>query len=323
MKDFLSDKKAVLAGVVSAVVLTVMRIIQLISCTEYPSLLYAQGCEVFNTVFSALLVLSAVVISICAYFDAKNANISYATDLSAKSCNVFGVVMIIAGAVWILPVINDFSSGSVGFTTITSLACCVAFLISGMSMMISAKIVPAQCISAIFIIINYLIVAVRFYLSSPIITSMPQKLMMMLFYVLTVLFWINAGRFLCGAEKKLTRTALIASGYFCSASAVAYIISCYVLLAVDSEKWAVIAQNSPETLPDLEIMVTALVPALLAAVVQFSKKRESTDEPEQTAFENVSVNTAAESADTEDTENGAESTESKEAQDDMQDDTQD
>ncbi|MFR2154949.1 MAG: hypothetical protein ACLS48_10130 [[Eubacterium] siraeum] len=48
-------------------------------------------------------------------------------------------------------------------------------------------------------------------------------------------------------------------GLFRSASAVAHIISCYVLLAVDSEKWAVIAQNSPETLPDLEIMVTALV----------------------------------------------------------------
>lgn len=320
MKDFLSDKKAVLAGAVSAVVLTVMRIVQLISCTEYPSLLYAQGCEVFNTMFSVLLVLSAVVISICAYFDAKNANISYAADLSAKSCNVFGVIMIIAGAVWILPVINDFSYGSVGFTTITSLACCIAYLIGGMSMMASAKIVPAHCISAIFIIINYLIVAVKFYLSSPIITSMPQKLMMMLFYVLTVLFWINAGRFLCGAEKKLTRTALIASGYFCSASAVAYIISCYVLLAVDSEKWAVIAQNSPETLPDLEIMVTALVPALLAAVVQFSKKREATGEPELAASENISVSTEAESTDTEDTENG---TESNETQDDMQDDTQD
>lgn len=320
MKDFLSNKKAVLAGAVSAVVLTVMRIIQLISCTEYPSLLYAQGCEVFNTMFSVLLVLSAVVISICAYFDAKNANISYAADLSAKSCNVFGVIMIIAGAVWILPVINDFSYGSVGFTTITSLACCIAYLIGGMSMMASAKIVPAHCISAIFIIINYLIVAVKFYLSSPIITSMPQKLMMMMFYVLTVLFWINAGRFLCGAEKKLTRTALIASGYFCSASAVAYIISCYVLLAVDSEKWAVIAQNSPETLPDLEIMITALVPALLVAVVQFSKKREATGEPEQTASENISVSTEAESTDTENTENG---TESNETQDDMQNDTQD
>ena len=313
MKGFLSDKKAVLAGAVSAVVLTVMRIIQLISCTEYPSLLYANGCEAFNTVLNVLLIISAAVISILAYFDAKNAKVT------AAGSNIFGIIMIIAGAVWILPVINDFSSGSVGFTTITSLACCIAYLVGGMSMMASAKIVPAHCISAIFIIINYLIVAVKFYLSSPIITGMPQKLMMMLFYVLTVLFWINAGRFLCGAEKKLTRTALIASGYFCSASAVAYIISCYVLLAVDSEKWAVIAQNSPETLPDLEIMVTALVPALLAAVVQFSKKREATGEPEQTAFENVSVSTEAESTDTEDTENG---TASEEAQDDMQDDTQ-
>ena len=316
MKGFLSDKKAVLAGAVSAVVLTEMRIIQLVSCTEYPSLLYANGCEAFNTVFNVLLIISAAVISILAYFDVKNAKVTAAGELSEKGSNIFGIIMIIAGAVWILPVINDFSYGSVGFTTITSLACCIAYLIGGMSMMASAKIVPAHCISAIFIIINYLIVAIKFYLSSPIITGMPQK---MLFYVLTVLFWINAGRFLCGAEKKLTRTALIASGYFCSASAVAYIISCYVLLAVDSEKWAVIAQNSPETLPDLEIMVTALVPALLAAVVQFSKKRAATGEPEQTAFENVSVSTAEESTDAEDTENG---TASEEAQDDMQDDTQ-
>lgn len=159
MKGFLSDKKAVLAGAVSAVVLTVMRIIQLVSCTEYPSLLYANGCEAFNTVFNVLLIISAAVISILAYFDVKNAKVTAAGELSEKGSNIFGIIMIIAGAVWILPVINDFSYGSVGFTTITSLACCIAYLIGGMSMMASAKIVPAHCISAIFIIINYLIVA--------------------------------------------------------------------------------------------------------------------------------------------------------------------
>lgn len=279
MKGILSDKKAISAGIASAVVLTVLRIIQLISCTEYPSLLYAQGCEVFNTVFNILLILSAAVISICAFSDAKNARIKTADEISVKGCNVFGAIMILAGAVWILPVISDFSAGSVGFATITALACCAAYIIGGMAMMMSSKIVPAQCISAVFIIVNYLIVAVKFYLSSPIITGMPQKTMMMLFYVLTLIFWINTGRFMCGGEKKLTRTALTASGYFCTASVLAYIISCYVLLAADSEKWANIAQNSPETLPDLEIIVTAVVPALLAAVIQFSKKRpaENTD----------------------------------------------
>ena len=85
-----------------------------------------------------------------------------------------------------------------------------------------------------------------------------------------------------------------------------------------AKKWAVIAQYS-SNLPDLKYRLPFLWPALLAAVVQFSKKREATGEPEQTAFENVSVSTAAESTDTEDTENG---TASEEAQDDMQDDTQ-
>lgn len=296
MKGLLSDKKAFLAGIVSAVVLSVMRIMQLISCTEYPSLLYAQGSEVFNTVFSILLILSAVVISILAYSDVKHAKAGTAAELSEKGCNVFGIVMILAGAVWILPVISDFSAGTVGLGTIISLACCVAYLVGGMTMMSTSKIVPAHCISAIFIIINYLIVAVKFYLASPIITGMPQKITMMMFYVLTILFWINLGRFMCGGEKKLTRTALVASGYFCTASALAHVIGCYALLAADSEKWAVIAQNSPETLPDLEIMVTALVPAVLAAVVQFSKKRETVSDGDA-----VSENATEEIADTTDT----------------------
>lgn len=296
MKGLLSDKKAFLAGIVSAVVLSVMRIMQLISCTEYPSLLYAQGSEVFNTVFSILLILSAVVISILAYSDVKHAKAGTAAELSEKGCNVFGIVMILAGAVWILPVISDFSAGTVGLGTIISLACCVAYLVGGMTMMSTSKIVPAHCISAIFIIINYLIVAVKFYLASPIITGMPQKITMMMFYVLTILFWINLGRFMCGGEKKLTRTALVASGYFCTASALAHVIGCYALLAADSEKWAVIAQNSPETLPDLEIMVTALVPAVLAAVVQFSKKRETVSDSDA-----VSENATEEIADTTDT----------------------
>lgn len=296
MKGLLSDKKAFLAGIVSAVVLSVMRIMQLISCTEYPSLLYAQGSEVFNTVFSILLILSAVVISVLAYSDVKHAKAGTAAELSEKGCNVFGIVMILAGAVWILPVISDFSAGTVGLGTIISLACCVAYLVGGMTMMSTSKIVPAHCISAIFIIINYLIVAVKFYLASPIITGMPQKITMMMFYVLTILFWINLGRFMCGGEKKLTRTALVASGYFCTASALAHVIGCYALLAADSEKWAVIAQNSPETLPDLEIMVTALVPAVLAAVVQFSKKRETVSDGDA-----VSENATEEIADTTDT----------------------
>lgn len=296
MKGLLSDKKAFLAGIISAVVLSVMRIMQLISCTEYPSLLYAQGSEVFNTVFSILLILSAVVISVLAYSDVKHAKAGTAAELSEKGCNVFGIVMILAGAVWILPVISDFSAGTVGLGTIISLACCVAYLVGGMTMMSTSKIVPAHCISAIFIIINYLIVAVKFYLASPIITGMPQKITMMMFYVLTILFWINLGRFMCGGEKKLTRTALVASGYFCTASALAHVIGCYALLAADSEKWAVIAQNSPETLPDLEIMVTALVPAVLAAVVQFSKKRETVSDGDA-----VSENATEEIADTTDT----------------------
>ena len=270
MKGILSDKKAISAGIISAVILTVLRIIQLNIGTEYPSNLYAAGSVTLNTVYNILLIVSAAAISVLAFFDVKNTQTKTAEELSEKSCTAIGIVMILAGAAWILPVINDFSAGTVGIYTITSLAGCIAYLAGGMTVMSSSKIVPAQCISAVFIIINYLIVAVKFYLGSPIITGMPQKLMLMLFYILTILFWINMGRFMCGGEKKFTRTALIASGYFCGACSAAYLISCFALAATDAEKWAQLLDT-----PDLELIITAFVPAALAGIVQFSKKRAS------------------------------------------------
>ena len=208
--------------------------------------------------------------------------------------------MILAGAAWILPVINDFSAGTVGIYTITSLAGCIAYLAGGMTIMSSSKIVPAQCVSAVFIIINYLIVAVKFYLGSPIITGMPQKLMLMLFYILTILFWINMGRFMCGGEKKFTRTALIASGYFSGACSAAYLISCFALAVTDSEKWTQLIDA-----PDLELIITAFVPAALAGIVQFSKKAvpaitDDASVPKQDVV-SASEETAAES-DTQDAE---------------------
>lgn len=299
MKGILSDKKAISAGIISAALLTVLRMIQLSSGTEYPSNLYAAGSEALNTVYNILLIVSATAISILAFFDIKNARVKTADELSEKSCAAVGIVMILAGAAWILPVINDFSAGTVGIYTITSLAGCIAYLAGGMTIMSSSKIVPAQCISAVFIIINYLIVAVRFYLGSPIITGMPQKLMLMLFYILTILFWINMGRFMCGGEKKFTRTALIASGYFSGACSAAYLISCFALAAADAEKWAQLID-----VPDLELIITAFVPAVLAGIVQFSKKRVSAQADDANDTEqnvDASEGTAPES-DTQDTE---------------------
>lgn len=299
MKGILSDKKAISAGVISAVVLTVLRIIQLNTGTEYPSNLYAAGSEVLNAVYHILLIASAVAVSILAFFDVKSSRPKTAAELSAKSCTAVGIVMILAGAAWILPVINDFSAGTVGIYTITSLAGCIAYLAGGMTIMSSSKIVPAQCVSAVFIIINYLIAAVKFYLGSPIITGMPQKLMLMLFYILTILFWINMGRFMCGGEKKFTRTALIASGYFSGACSAAYLISCFALAVTDSEKWTQLVDA-----PDLELIITAFVPAVLAGIVQFSKRTvpaitDDASVPKQDV--SASEGTAAES-DTQDAE---------------------
>ena len=78
------------------------------------------------------------------------------------------------------------------------------------------------------------------------------------------------GRFMCGGEKKFTRTALIASGYFSGACSAAYLISCFALALTNAEKWAQLIDT-----PDLELIITAFVPAVLAGIVQFSKKRVS------------------------------------------------
>ena len=268
MKAIFSDKKAVTAGIAAAVILTVLRIFQLMNGTEYPSNLYAAGGDMLNTAYNVLLILSAAVISVLAFFDSKNARAKKAEELSVKSCNAVGVIMILGGAALILPAVNDFSAGTVDLFTFCSLACCAAYVIGGMSIMMNSKIVPAHCVSAIFIIANYLLTAVKFYLDNPIITGMPQKLMLMLFYILTTLFWINMGRFISGGEKRFTRTALIASGYFSGACSAAYLISCFTLSVVDGEKWLQLIDA-----PDLELIMTAFVPAAIAAVVQFSAKR--------------------------------------------------
>ncbi len=268
MKALFSDKKAVTAGIAAAVILSVLRTLQLLNATEYPSNLYAAGSDMLNMAYNILLVLSAVAICVLAFFDSKHARVKKAEELSIKGCNAVGVIMILGGAAWILPAVNDFSAGAVDLFTVCSLACCAAYVIGGMSIMMKSKIVPAHCVSAIFIIANYLLTAVKFYLDNPIITGMPQKLMLMLFYILTTLFWINMGRFICGGEKKLTRTALIASGYFSGACSAAYLVSCFALAAIDGEKWLQLADA-----PDLELIMTAFVPAAVAAVVQFSAKR--------------------------------------------------
>lgn len=272
MKAIFSDKKAVTAGIAAAVILSVLRTFQLLNATEYPSNLYSAGSDMLNTAYNILLVLSAAVICVLAFFDSKHSRVKKAEELSAKGCNAVGVIMIIGGSAWIIPAVNDFSTGSVDLFTFCSIACCAAYVIGGMMIMAGSKVVPAHCVSAIFIIANYLLTAVRFYLENPIITGMPQKLMLMLFYILTTLFWINMGRFICGGEKKLTRTALIASGYFSGACSAAYLVSCFALAAVDGEKWLQLSD-----VPDLELIMTAFVPAAVAAVVQFSAKRSTAE----------------------------------------------
>lgn len=85
MKGILSDKKAISAGIISAVVLTVLRIIQLNTGTEYPSNLYAAGSEALNTVYNILLVIAAAAISILAFLDIKGSGAKTADELSKKA----------------------------------------------------------------------------------------------------------------------------------------------------------------------------------------------------------------------------------------------
>ncbi len=268
MTDFLKNKKSAAAAVAFAAVLLVLRCILFDSGVEYPSNLYANGSDMLNLLYNGTLVAALAVISVLAYFDCKNTAAKSAAEISQKGANALGFIMIIGGAALFLPFISSLSNGG-GLLSFAYLAGMAGYIAGGCSMLFGSKISAAHCISAVFIILCYLLFAVAYYLSNAIILGNPQKNAIMIHYVLTVLFWLNTGRYFSSGHKRLTLTAAVSSGFVGGAAAFAYVLSSFVLAAMSPDKWMMLADT-----PDIELIITGFVPCAMAAVMLMCKKRE-------------------------------------------------
>lgn len=283
MTRFIEGKRAVIVSVFFGILFIILRVVQLETAVEFPSGFYAQGSEAFNTVFNILLVIAALAITAASIFDVRKKYIAVSA-MSKKSASAVGIVMILAGAAMSVTVIAGFSAG-IDVSALFTATCCAAYIAGGMTAFIKGRIVPAHCISAIFIIICYLIKAIKYYLDNPIIVGMSNKLLMMAIYVLTVLFWINQGRIMSGGAKKLTGIAASASGLFCGVVSCAYVLGGIVFAAING-----VAMSGPAEIA--ELIISGFTPAAIAVISLFSYKSKTAD---KAADEEI---TEEESADT-------------------------
>lgn len=275
MLQKLKGKYSLISAVFFAVLLSVLRSVQLNYAVEYPTGFYAEGKDWFNIIFIVILVSAAVTITLLTVVDLKGREVTLDApikNLSRRGNAIIGVFMILGGAALSMSVMHDIGTGN-GVLLITDLAGCIAYIVGGFTVIVGVKVVPAHCISAVFIIISYIVKSITYYLANTIIVGMPQKFMTMMFYVLTALFWINCGRVFSGAAKKLTLYATIASGFFCSAAALATNISGFVLALTDGSKWMNLSDTA-----DVELLVTSLIPAAIAfSFLALRKKEDKTE----------------------------------------------
>ncbi len=271
MSRILKERKSVIAAVLALIILTIVRIQVLKDGIDYENSLYAIGKEAINIIYYVLLAVSGAGIVTAAFFDIRGKERIAPDGFAPKYAYIIGIIMIIGGAGAAPTVISGLSTG-MKLYHISALIFLISCIVSGMIMFRSGKIHLAHCIAVMGIVASYLLRAIIYFIEHPLIAKSPQQLMVILFYISSALFWINAGRLISGGEKALSRTAAICFGLFSSASSLAYIISSLAFVLIDSEKWLKLTET-----PDIEIIITAFLPAAIAITLLCAKKGETAD----------------------------------------------
>lgn len=263
----------------AAVLLAAVRLIQLMTGVDVPSGLYTVGADFINILYGVLMVICAAGLAVTAYYDSKR----YDADifsLSSKRQMLLGFFLILAGAAMAATLFGEMSDG-IGFVQIIEIIGTVTLLAFGMTV-ITGGVKVYMCLLAVLLVIVYILRCIFFYVSHPIITGIPQNLMIMAIYVLTLLFWINLGRIISGGEKRLTRTAVIASGLATGCAWFAYVSSSMLLMLFDGEKWLKLAST-----PDLEMIIGGAVPALIALTMLIGAKEIAGEQHNSTKTDTV------------------------------------
>jgi len=284
MTNILKNKKSIIAAAAMSLILIIFRTVQLAAWVEYPSGLEAIGCEAMNLAFNTTMLVFAAVLSVLVCLDIRNTQIKTVNQIPDRAAQIIGVAMIIGGSATALSVITQITASVNNspnanlYILLASITGCAAYIGAGMSAFSSSRIKPSSSIAIVAVIISYLFKCVIFYLSNPIITNIPQRLMLMIFYAVTVVFWMNIGRFFSCGEKRYTLAAVIASGFALGSITLSYSLSGIFLMAIESDKWLSLTNTA-----DAEIFITGLVPSVIAAVLLVFKKRQ--------AEETVEINT--------------------------------
>lgn len=264
--NFVKGKLSLVGAILFTIILSVLRYFQISMGTELPSGFYMQGQEVFNVGFNVILAAVGICTVLAVVFELKEKYGNSKKKISiinkpvvGRAAAVVGVCFILSGASMSISVINGFTS-VITIDTVFSALSCVALIIGGISAFSTSKLSAPLTVTALITIITFLVKAVFYYLDNTVITVMPQKLMMMLYLVVSALFWINLGRMLSGGEKKLTRIAMMSAGFFCGITTFANSVSTIIFAAVNPEKWDMLTD-----LPDIEFMITGVTAAVIAA----------------------------------------------------------
>ena len=267
MVKILTKARTLITAIIAMIVLTVSRVLVMLNGIDYsnPNGLFSREGDIYNIIFYILLAVSAVAIIVTAWLDTRDPEKAYVTEIKDGRMTAIGGSMIAVGAVEALAVMSEFAAGLNIFSLFVIIGC-ICFVVGGVIIASAKEMTPLHSLPVAFIILSYVAQAIRFYMNNPLISKIPQKLMLMGFLISTAFFWVYFGRMLSGDKKPYTRIMAVSVGYFSTAMTVAYIASSFILLGVDAQKWMKLTN-----IPGIVLIPAAVVPSVIATIILFSR----------------------------------------------------
>lgn len=234
--------------------------------TEFPSQFFTTDGIVMSVILLVFPLVSAVALYLCAV---ERHVVRWIQDLSYAASSVRGnvcaITFIIYGASMLIPFINAFSSG-MDFYAVLSLISAVSVIAMGMFLLAKNKFHPAFCIPAILTIINFIIKAMMYFVSNPLVKNSSQKYLYMCYLIFSAVFWLVFGRLLSGEGKSRTMTGVAVAGYCTAITGAVYCISPLALMISDSSKWMLLTDTA-----DITTIVGTLCIATIVIALTISK----------------------------------------------------
>ena len=287
----MSKARTLIIACTATIILIVSRMFVLLYGTDHSTGLFSPEGDIYNIVFYILLALSAAAIIASSVADNRGLGKKCEVEIKNSKLTVIGATMIAVGAVEALAVMNEFAKGLNVFSVFI-IAGCIAFVAGGIMIASGKELKPVYSVPALVVLISYLAQAIRFFLENPLISKIPQKLMMMAFLVSAAYFWLFFGRIISGDKRTSTKLLAVATGYFSSVCTVSFIASTYILLVIDSEKWMRLT-----CIPGIVLIPAAIAPAIIATIITSSvQKASNPTEVEETTSENAQQEETEETA---------------------------